>query len=175
VAIDGVCIGNRKYWTLTERKYKWIRQSHRVTHSKNHCNYSTHEVFSFFTSRCLVAASNGVHSSFCGFPSCPRPQLLNSRNSNSQFLNHNCTIPRYVAPARMAQKTCTLVSKETCPQSCSLATAVVLLPVYTAVTGQWIYMSQYIKKKSFLKLWTGLNLLYIRSGGMFLGRNIRRK
>jgi hypothetical protein len=36
---------------------------------------------------------------------------------------------------------CSLVSRETCPESCSLATAVVLSPVYTAVTWQWVYMS----------------------------------
>jgi hypothetical protein len=39
---------------------------------------------------------------------------------------------------------CFLVAGETtCPQSCSLATAVVLPPVYTAVTWQWVYMTQY--------------------------------
>jgi hypothetical protein len=39
---------------------------------------------------------------------------------------------------------CLLVTRETtCPQSCFLATAVVLSPVYTAVTWQWVYMSQY--------------------------------
>jgi hypothetical protein len=36
------------------------------------------------------------------------------------------------------------VAGETCPSSCSLAVAVVLSPVYTAVTWQWVYMSQYI-------------------------------
>jgi hypothetical protein len=39
---------------------------------------------------------------------------------------------------------CSLVAVETtCPQSCSLATAVLLSPVYTAVTWQWVYMSGY--------------------------------
>jgi hypothetical protein len=39
---------------------------------------------------------------------------------------------------------CSLVAGETkYPQSCSLATAVVLSPVYTAGTWQWVYMSQY--------------------------------
>jgi hypothetical protein len=39
---------------------------------------------------------------------------------------------------------CSLVAgKTTCPQSCSLATAVVLSPVYTAVTWQQVHMSQY--------------------------------
>jgi hypothetical protein len=40
---------------------------------------------------------------------------------------------------------CSLVAGETtCPESCSLATAVVLSPVYTAVTWQLVYMSQYL-------------------------------
>jgi hypothetical protein len=39
---------------------------------------------------------------------------------------------------------CSLVAgATTCPQRCSLATAVVLSPVYIAVTWQWVYMSQY--------------------------------
>jgi hypothetical protein len=37
---------------------------------------------------------------------------------------------------------CSLVAGETCPQSCSLATALVLSPVYTAVTCQWVYIPQ---------------------------------
>jgi hypothetical protein len=32
------------------------------------------------------------------------------------------------------------------PHSCSLATAAVLSPVYTAVTWQWVYMSQYASR-----------------------------
>jgi hypothetical protein len=38
-----------------------------------------------------------------------------------------------------------LVAWGTCPQSCSLAAAVVLSPVYIAVTSQRVYMSQYLK------------------------------
>jgi hypothetical protein len=41
---------------------------------------------------------------------------------------------------------CSIVAgATTCLQSCSLATAVILSPVYTAVTWQWIYMPQYTK------------------------------
>jgi hypothetical protein len=41
---------------------------------------------------------------------------------------------------------CSLVAGViTCPQSCSLATAVLLSPFYTAVTWQRVYMSQYIR------------------------------
>jgi hypothetical protein len=61
------------------------------------------------------------------------------------------TFDRYIALARTAQKTssfiaCSLISGETSPQSCSLATAIVLSTVYTAVTWQWVYMSQHINK-----------------------------
>jgi hypothetical protein len=38
---------------------------------------------------------------------------------------------------------CSLAAgKTTCPQSCSIVTAVVLSPVYTAVTWHWVCMSQ---------------------------------
>jgi hypothetical protein len=40
---------------------------------------------------------------------------------------------------------CSVVAGEICPQSCSLATAVVLSPVYIADTWHWVYMSQYNK------------------------------
>jgi hypothetical protein len=36
---------------------------------------TAHIDFSVFTSRCLVAASNGGGAPFSGFPNCPRPQL----------------------------------------------------------------------------------------------------
>jgi hypothetical protein len=36
-----------------------LRQSHWVTHSRAHCNCSTHKIFSVLISRFLIAASNG--------------------------------------------------------------------------------------------------------------------
>jgi hypothetical protein len=46
---------------------------------------------------------------------------------------------------------CFLVTGDTtCQQNCSLATAVVLSPVYTAVTWQWVYMSQYYIHRLYL-------------------------
>jgi hypothetical protein len=46
---------------------------------------------------------------------------------------------------------CFLVARETTrPQGCSLATAFVLLPEYTAVTWQQVYMSQYIRERIIL-------------------------
>jgi hypothetical protein len=64
-------------------------------------------------------------------------------------LNHNwATSAHYIAPARTAKKMSfiiahSLIARETRRQSGSIATAVVLLPVYTAVTWQWVHMSQY--------------------------------
>jgi hypothetical protein len=54
---------------------KCLRQSHWVIGSKNHCNYSTHKVFSVFSSRCLAAAFNGGNSIPFGFWNCPLFQL----------------------------------------------------------------------------------------------------
>jgi hypothetical protein len=113
-----------------------------------------HKVYSIFTSRCLLAASKDGSSS--GYPNYLRPQLLTSHFSKLQ----NCkpqltqftiwtTNPRYTVPARTSQKTSLPLlsacsSGETmCAQNCSLATAVVWSLVYTAVTWQWVCMSQY--------------------------------
>jgi hypothetical protein len=51
---------------------------------------------------------------------------------------------RYIASARAVQKAFSIiawsfVAGETCPQSCFPAAA-----VYTAITWQWVYMSQYV-------------------------------
>jgi hypothetical protein len=43
--------------------------------SKDHYNYNAHKVFSVFTSRCLVAASNGGRSPSSGFPNSLQPQI----------------------------------------------------------------------------------------------------
>jgi hypothetical protein len=86
VTIDSVWIGNWIHWTLTERTYKNLRQSHWVTRSKYHCNYSTRKVLSDFPSRCSVAASNGRRSPSSGFPNDPRSQLPASHSNNSQRL-----------------------------------------------------------------------------------------
>jgi hypothetical protein len=58
VTIDGVWIGNRIYWTLAERNYKYLRQSHWVTPK---ITVTTAHI-SVFTSRCLVAAFKGGRS-----------------------------------------------------------------------------------------------------------------
>jgi hypothetical protein len=69
------------------RNYKWLRQSHWVTHSKDNCSYNTRKVFSVSSSRCLVAASSG------GRPLTPVSRialglsyhLLTSHDCNSQL------------------------------------------------------------------------------------------
>jgi hypothetical protein len=64
-----------------------------------------------------------------------------------------------------------LVAGETTyPQNCSLSTAVVLSPIYTAVTWQWVYMSQYLSKIlfsiiSFRAAWCRSNALFLCLGG----------
>jgi hypothetical protein len=55
-------------------------------HSEVHCNYSTHKVFSVFTSCFLVAVSNGGHSPSSEFLNCPWPQLPASHFSQLQLL-----------------------------------------------------------------------------------------
>jgi hypothetical protein len=45
--------------------------------------------------------------------------------------------------SRATSQSSVVAGETTCPKSCSLATAVILSPVYTAVTWQWVYMSQY--------------------------------
>jgi hypothetical protein len=67
VTRDEDWIGKRIYWRF--------KQSHLVTQSKDHCRYSTYEVFSVFISRCLVAAFNGGRCRSSGFPNCPQVQL----------------------------------------------------------------------------------------------------
>jgi hypothetical protein len=102
VTINEVWIGNRIYWKLTDRNYKYLRQSDSVTHFKDHCNYSTYKVFTVFTNRCLVAASTADIPLPLGSQTVPSLsyQLLASHNCRST--NH---YPCYIALAWTAQKT----------------------------------------------------------------------
>jgi hypothetical protein len=77
---------------------------------------TTHKVFSLFSSRCFVTAFIGESS--------PSSELLSSLYSPGTNPAEN--VSTIVA--------CYLVAGETCPQNCSLPTAVVLSPVYIAVT-----------------------------------------
>jgi hypothetical protein len=137
VTRDRVWIGKRNNCTLIKLVTTNNNESHRVTHFEDHSNYSTHKTFSLFTSRCLVTVSNGRRSPSSGFPNCLRPPLT-SHNCDFQLLSlyNPGTVRRGEASSIIA---CSLVAGEpTCPQSCPLATAVVLSPVYTAVTWQWV-------------------------------------
>jgi hypothetical protein len=54
---------------------------------------------------------------------------------------------------------CPLVAGETTsPQSCFLATTVLLQPVYIAVTWQWVYISQYRELEFYPLLCMGVQL-----------------
>jgi hypothetical protein len=73
VIISGVWIGNWIYWALTlitKNNYDILTE---LQNSKDHCNCSTHKVFS--VSRSLVSASKDARSLTSKFPNCPRPQL----------------------------------------------------------------------------------------------------
>jgi hypothetical protein len=87
VTIDGVWIGNRIYCILRERNYKQLRQSRWAVQSEGHCNYSTHEVFSVFTNRCLVAVSKADVPLPLGSRTVPglNYKLLTSHNCSSQL------------------------------------------------------------------------------------------
>jgi hypothetical protein len=76
------------------------------------------------------------------------PEFISSRKNVAQlYLRHWVPFssppmtPR--ATVEVFEPTSKRAAPTTYPQSRSLATAVVLLPVYTAVTWQWLYMSQY--------------------------------
>jgi hypothetical protein len=146
VTKDEVWIGNWIYWTLTlatTNNYDSLTELHTPN---DHCNYSTQNIFSVFTSRCLLAASKVDVPLPLGSLSY---QLLTCHNCSSQLTQPWAYSPRYIAPPRTAQKTSvpllrvlSLPGKQR-PQSCSLATAALLSPVYIAVTWQWVYMPQY--------------------------------
>jgi hypothetical protein len=61
--------------------------------------------------RDLATVSNGTRSSSCGFPNCPRPQVLpccNSNNSRRLYRSNSLTSlisPAYIISARTTQKT----------------------------------------------------------------------
>jgi hypothetical protein len=81
VTTDGVKIGNRIYWRLTRTARYYTSQittRHRLVFSN---------LLRVSTSRCLVATSDGRHSSFSGFRNYPQPQLPASHSNSSQQLN----------------------------------------------------------------------------------------
>jgi hypothetical protein len=78
----------------------------------------------------LVAASNGGRSPSSVFPNCPRAQLSAFHLSQLQLLTDSTTTELLVS----CFIACSPFAGETCPHSCSRATAVVLSHVYTAAT-----------------------------------------
>jgi hypothetical protein len=100
----------------------------------------------------LITDSNSEHSSAPGLTSSQAGDHLTptsyssvisklSRNGSYSSLYSPCTDRRENVSSIIA---CSLVSGETCPRSCFPATAVILSPVYTAVTWQCVYMSHHL-------------------------------
>jgi hypothetical protein len=70
-----------------------MRQFHLHIHSRHHCNYGAHKVFSVFTCRCLITTCNSGPSPSSGFPNSPLPQPPASHFSQLQlslFPNSDC-------------------------------------------------------------------------------------
>jgi hypothetical protein len=91
VTIDGVWIGNRIYWTL---KYSaWLQVSIMICLTVIHTSRTamgftwSSQSLTFFTTRCMVAASNFGLSPSSMFPYCPHPQLPASNSNSSQQRN----------------------------------------------------------------------------------------
>jgi hypothetical protein len=134
VATDGFWIGNRIYWALKHLVTTLHRSlSHRLVFSVTVFTALFGNVFQQWTFLCFRAHD----------PAGWRP-------SHTNLLFFSLLSQDYpVMAAGRTESTasiiaCSLVARGTmCPQSCSLATAVVLSPVYTALTWQCIYMPQY--------------------------------
>jgi hypothetical protein len=82
---DGVRIGNRIYWTLI-----LVTTDNHDSHTELHTPKTAvttvyRSVFSVFSSRCLVVASNGGRFPSSGFPKFPWPQIPSSYNCNSHL------------------------------------------------------------------------------------------
>jgi hypothetical protein len=81
------------YWTLkleTTNNYGSLTE----LHTPKIAITTTHKVFSVFTSRCLLAASNGRRSSSSGFPNRPWPQLTAPHFTQLQLSADSITDPR---------------------------------------------------------------------------------
>jgi hypothetical protein len=98
VTIYEFWIGNRIYWTLTERTYKYGLCSHCSTHFTNHCNHSTHKVFLVC---CLNQSLPGDGSQQCPLLPCSRSYWLETVSQ----ITHSSNCPAYNISARITQKT----------------------------------------------------------------------
>jgi hypothetical protein len=106
----------------------------------------------FVGSESLGTCGHILLSQIWDFPLCRLLQLAGSQWRYStppphRHTNNWTTSSGYITPAQTAQKTslpCSLIDRETCSQSRSLAVAAVLSPFYTAVTWQRVCMSQYV-------------------------------
>jgi hypothetical protein len=87
---SGFWIDDRIYWTLLLQRVTTLYSPLLHRHTSVHSHV--------FTSRCLVAASNGGRSPSSGFPNCPQPQLPASHSNrttepqqSSNSLTHSLT------------------------------------------------------------------------------------
>jgi hypothetical protein len=107
---DEVWIGKWIYWTLalvTTNNYENLTELYNV---KDYCNYSTHKVFSVFTSCCLVAASNGWRSPSSGFSNFSRSQLPLSHISQLQLsadsINNSKSKSKFILRLTVSRSVC---------------------------------------------------------------------
>jgi hypothetical protein len=137
---DEVWIGNWIYGTLTF--INTINDSLTELHTPKITVTTTHRNSSVFTSRCLVSFSNGWRTSSSGLPNCLEPQLPASNFSKLQLssdsTNHWTTSVLYSPSANRKEKRANSVFR---------SNAFILSLVYTAVTWQWVYMSQYSRNR----------------------------
>jgi hypothetical protein len=116
---------------------------------------TAHRVFSGFTSRYLVAASNGSRSASSGFLNYPRSQVPTSHNCIVLVIRISRRRPNENVSSIIA---CSRCRETTCPQNCSLAKAAVLSPVYTAVylaVGLHVIILKCDPTEKDMKVWTG--------------------
>jgi hypothetical protein len=146
VTIDGVYIGNRNYWAL------WYSACLRFTFNYYiHRHTTVHS--NVFTSRCLVAASNGGRSSSFVFRKCPRLQLPESQRL-SRYLTWPLCPACNISP-RTAQETSFIIVvvqllqwEHACLRSRYSVTVFDLFVNLTVVSQQRVYMSQCLYKQT---------------------------
>jgi hypothetical protein len=142
VTIDGVSLGNRIYWPFkhTTRDYALqITITQRLVFS---VTFFTALLGNVFQQRTFLRSWAHVLAGW-------RPSHTISLLTDVSGLCRNDSWSSLYSFGRDGTENtasiipCSLVAAETCPQSCSLAMAVILSPDYTAVTWQWVYMPQY--------------------------------
>jgi fluoride ion exporter CrcB/FEX len=89
VTIEGLWIGNRVYWTLTD---PWLQVIITVSLFLTLRSSLKHTLKSSQSQSLPGSGFNGGPSTFSGFPNSPRPQLLDSNSNSSQSLNRSSSL-----------------------------------------------------------------------------------